>query len=356
MCRRGERGQMLILFAMCVPIGLALLMFLLDVWKMYYVHSANQRLADSVVRTINEIIRDGADAEIISEDDIPSSVTTYSLEELSAQYPSAQSLLAKLDSAIGVLRSGAGNVTIEQTFLVDGDENLYCRIEVSSTYRTIMKLASADDGNSIDNATATTTTVLKFEKEKNKVTGTFFESDPDKLTAQLLNAKAATKKAIINKLVNPLTEEQKRDRIEVLNGFLGNTVDSEDAEKNKSAVMSALLNVQDRFSDEEKGAILDAYLTGKLNEEQLNNPNVVANKTRALANAPDIDSTAAIKILTLVLQVQPNVSNITSIADSARIFYEDSTAAKMYRRITVQNLKTSNSVSVLNEGKIEAYI
>ncbi len=320
------------MFAVLVPIFVAMMAFVLNVGKTYFEHAGAQQTAESVMRTVNAIVRDGADGDIISDSDIPSNVKTYSTyEALVEKYPDARNPLNDLEAAIGILNEAA-DVDIEQSFVVDGDESLYCRFVVAGIYR-----------------------IMKFEKEKNKITGLFIESDPEALTAQLLNADITTKNAIINKLVNPLTDEQKNSRIEILSDFLSNVVDSETKEENKSAVVLALLNAKECFSEDEEGAILDAYLSGKLSDEQLNNPSVVTTKVNALSNVPNIDVTAAMKILEFVLNVQPNVSNVNPKVDGNRIFYEDSMLAKRYRRISVKDLSALNSVSVLNEGKTEPY-
>ena len=181
MIKRLQRGQVVMMFAVMVPIFVIFLAFLIDIGQLYYEKSNVQRAADSVIRTVEQILgKDGARGERIEKEDIPSSVTPYSTyADLKKDYSGAATELEQLEENINVLASTLNGIDIEQKFMVDDDKNLYYRVDVSNTYNAVMKIASADDGSSsTDAATVTATIIIKFASDKNIVTGSVETGDP----------------------------------------------------------------------------------------------------------------------------------------------------------------------------------
>ncbi len=191
---------MIVMFAVLVPIFLAMLAFVIDVGQMYLENRNAQQLADSVARTVDKILSRGTSSGgvLIAESDIPSSAKPYlSYEELKTAYPDAADTLMDLKDALDVFSTT--NITITQQYGVDTDKNLYCLITVAKSYKTIMKIASAADGDTSSGAsTATGSLVLKFDKADNKVTGAV----PASLDAILPKSNASTQSIVENILAD----------------------------------------------------------------------------------------------------------------------------------------------------------
>ena len=164
---RSERGQVIIMFAVLVPIFLAMLAFVVDVGQMYLEHSKVQQLAESVARTIDKILsKDNANSEYVSA--FPANGTQFEYDgappsDLSA---SAKEVLGNLRTSMAQLNSTfSDNIDLKVTFNIEDDtDDLYYEVAVSSSYKTIMKVASAA---SID---STYILIKKFAKKDNKIT------------------------------------------------------------------------------------------------------------------------------------------------------------------------------------------
>ena len=288
-CDRSERGQIIVMFAVLVPIFLAMLTFVVDVGKMYLEDMNSRQVADSVARTVEKILSNGTSGGVlIAESDIPSSAKSYlSYDELKAEYPDAADTLKTLKGALDVFESM--NVVIDQQYGVDSDGNLYCLITVSKLYKTIMKIAGA--------------------------------------------ISTATNLGIWMQQLNNATTEEER-----------------------SAVVLVVLNTSSEMAgDDEKGAFFDVYLSSELNETQLNGVNATTLKTTKLAGKPNITPSDANKILILMLQTMPNVSNINpSSSGIYNIIYEDSKTDNRYHKIEV-GTNTSDVITVKNYNKDTPY-
>ena len=170
---RNERGQVIIMFAVLVPIFLAMLAFVVDVGQTYLENRNTQQVADSAFRTIEKIISSIDGGTRVALSDVPSGATSYSTySALHERYPSTSSKLEDCETAIDTLKGALSGVDITQEFLVDGSGNLYYKVEVSKAYNAIMKIASADTpGNDSRSATAVGYSVIKFESTSAVITG-----------------------------------------------------------------------------------------------------------------------------------------------------------------------------------------
>ena len=350
---------MIVMFAVLVPIFLAMLAFVIDVGQMYLENRNAQQLADSVARTVDKILSKGMSSGVlIAESDIPSSAKPYlSYDELKTAYPDAADTLKDLKTALDVFSTT--NITITQQYGVDTDQNLYCLLTVSKSYKTIMKIASAAEGEgssggSSGDSTATGSLVLKFDKADNKVTGSGYNpaaSNLEELTEQLSGATPEEEQEIIQSLVTTTTEE-KTAAISTLNTILGASSNDTQSDSAKSKVARALLAASsETFSDAEKGAIFDAYLSSYLYETQLNDDNSTTLKTTQIARKPDITQAAARSILVLTLNTLTNVSNVVPdiSGDDYIITYEDSNTSNRYHKVVIKTKEVAGeTVNIVN--------
>ena len=313
---RSERGQVLVMFAVLVPIFVALMVFVLKVGKAYFDHAGAQQTAESVMRTVEAIL--GDDAEEVS---------SVSLGAVSYSPTEEQTELKKLEAAINFFKDETG-AAIDQQFMIDGND-LYYRIDAGS-HSAIFKI----------------------------------ESDPvKKLTKQLLNATVEDRTAIINALVNPSTDKEKTANVETISGFLLNSVDPTiasdgDVEKIKNTVLTAIVD-STGFANQEKGVMFDAFLSRNLTPVQLQSADANNLKVLAISSTPNITAEMAADILYAVLSIMPSVEQLQSPVSqgtSRIITYKDNATSPMYHRLYITNVSKngkpkSNNVQVTHSNE-----
>lgn len=330
MIRRLQRGQVVMMFAVMVPIFVIFLAFIIDIGQLYYEKSNTKRAADSVIRTVEKVIGDGASGERIAESEIPSSVDTYSTyADLIADYPDAATELEQLENDINVLKATLDGIEIEQKFMVDGEGNFYYRVEVSKTYNAVMKIASAADGSSsTESVTVTATMIIKFERDKNIVTGGGLNAEA--LMNQFLDAEAVTRNEMLNSLLNPKTPEETASNFGTLKEFFALKIAKNETEKVqlKANVIQRMLK-STAFSEQEKGEMCDAYLSSLVTSDQM----TTQLKIISLASVSTYYTAEKLKdILVYALRTAETVTNIESTLENNVyiIVYEDLSTAKRY--------------------------
>ena len=176
---RNERGQVIIMFAVMVPIFLAMLAFVVDVGQTYLENRNTQQVADSMIRTVNKMLSTGTSSGVIVSEIPSEGVTTYATYKALEDAidlnlsDSVKTTLDNLMENIALLASVNG-VTVEETFAIDDStKDLYYKVEVSKAYNAIMKIANAAEGetsSSSSDATINRVMIMKFDKASNKVT------------------------------------------------------------------------------------------------------------------------------------------------------------------------------------------
>ena len=312
---RSEYGQIIIMFAVLVPIFLAMLTFVVNIGQTYLENRNSQQVTDSLIRTINKILSKGSSkTEIVSS--VPSGAVEKSYDDLKTEYPAAVAVLNTLQHALDDFKNAMNISDLIQSFALDNDNALYCKVEVNSDFRVVMK----------------------YGRNENKVTG--LPSTLVELMSALNNVSSSNdRQAVIQALVSPTTAEDKSFAIESLKTILSTRVSTGSEEVAKSELVSALLTKEETIFDQNtKGEIFNGYLSAKVSEEQSAE---TFRKLQGLSKTEGILRDPAQEILVLALKVMSTVSDVRRLneADSegrVMIWYQDTSASKLYHKVSIQ--------------------
>ena len=397
---RSEHGQVIIMFAVLVPIFLAMLAFVVDIGQTYLENRNTQQVADSMIRTVNRMLRTSSSSGGVPVAEIPSAgVTTYATYEAlkdDGDLNLSESVKTTLDNLMEniELLASVNGVTVKETFAIDNTtKDLYYKVEVSKAYNAIMKIASAaesDTSSSSSDATINRIMIIKFDKASNKITealppedvwarvaqtlkelmsalnNAVDENEKQNVVNEFLTRTDETKKQeVIQALANP-SSENVNDAVKTLETILG-TKPSESqteeekktAEVAKSAAVLAVLDSEDSLTDNQKGKIFEAYLTAKITQQEAESANSTTFTTNAITGAPQINEESAKDVLLLVLGVMENVSDVKCVEVSgnpAYITYADSIAEKMYHKISIcSNADNPGSNYIIHSSNTKPY-
>ncbi|MBR1580666.1 MAG: pilus assembly protein [Selenomonadaceae bacterium] len=350
MRERNERGQVIIMFAVLVPIFLAMLAFVVDVGQTYLENRNTQQVADSMIRTVNKMLSTGTSSGVLVSE-IPSegvtTYTTYKALEDDGDLNLSDSVKATLESLMSniALLASTNGVTVEETFAIDNTtKDLYYKVEVSKAYNAIMKIASAAEGDTFSSSNNANminhVMIMKFEKASNKVTGGLSDGDEgsadpvvvaaavEDLTSTLGNNSSssstekkeavsnflnsdddATKTAVIDSLVTPSTPSEATAAVNTLTELLGNSkATTDEAKETKSeVVLAVLLSENENITDETKGELFNTYLNTE--KQQGGNSQSINGYVNAAEGLTGATAQEAAQVLYLAMQENSTQSN-----------------------------------------------
>ena len=338
MRERNERGQVIIMFAVLVPIFLAMLAFVVDVGQTYLENRNTQQVADSMIRTVNKMLSTGTSSGVLVSEIPSEGVTTYTYNELSdlSLSDDVKTTLTNLMNNIALLAS-MNDVTVKETFAIDNStKDLYYKVEVSKAYNAIMKIASAAEGDtssSSNNANMINhVMIMKFEKASNKVTEALPSENGGGVVTQALNELTSAltaavdenekqnvvnefltgtdetkKQEVIQALANP-SSENVNDAVKTLETILGTKPSESQTEEEKktaevaksAAVLAVLLSENENISDETKGELFNTYLNTE--KQQSGNSQSIDGYVNAAEGLTGASAQEAAQVLYLAMQ------------------------------------------------------